>query len=598
MENEFCISADDIFCDDEAANAAKESFGIKYIYPWQRLVIANIIDSYSDARDDGNEDADGVDEEIGDEFCKGRQIVLLPTGAGKSLCFQVPALLLPGATLVIYPLLALMSDQERRMKSGSLECVVFKGGQTDEERAENFKRIKNGAKIIIANPEVLSSDNLLRQLKECNISHIAIDEAHCVSEWGDSFRPAYLELGRILKELACPVVTAFTATASPEVLTRISEVLFDGEAHLVRSDSDRPNIHYYVKETPAKMEAALFLSRVLARPMIIFCGTRNRTEDMAREICVAFGNEAARFYHAGLEKSEKTEIENWFFNSSDAVLCATCAYGMGVDKKDIHTVIHLDPPETAEAYIQEAGRGGRDGSVANAVLLWNYDDERKFKAFLPGSRKAVLRDFATTKVCRREVLLDALGAEKAVCSGCDICDRKNRFLHYASFGRFSRNDEKNVIADELPNAQEILLEIILKHNKFFTKDTLEAKFLEKANDTARKFIGVNIFQHEAFQEALDFLLFKNKVQILKFPYNGKIAVVKKRKKSTFLALRELGQVFRQTKHFQFSLRRFHFRLAFLRQFFQKRSEQFLRKLSFSFFSSAFLHNLRHKRKSS
>ena len=201
------------FCDDDidyVTKAAQDAFGITYLFPWQRIVIANILDASSWKKQSFSGD-------LREEPPK-NQIVLLPTGAGKSLCFLTPALILPGATLVLYPLLALMADQKRRIDEGGLESVIFRGGQTLEEREENFKQIKNGARIILANPEVLQNKNLITRLKECNISHIAIDEAHCVSEWGDSFRPAYLTLGKIIKELDVPVVTAFTATASPEVL--------------------------------------------------------------------------------------------------------------------------------------------------------------------------------------------------------------------------------------------------------------------------------------------------------------------------------------------------------------------------------------------
>lgn len=359
MEELVKLDADDFCPDDPAAQAALENFGIKYLFPWQRLVVGNIMDSYFSAKKRGDEE--------GLLDCDGKQIVLLPTGAGKSLCFQIPAILMEGPTLVIYPLLALMGDQYRRMSEGGIKAAIFRGGQTAEERDENFRLLDDGAKIIIANPEILSDEKLTGRLKEYGISHIAIDEAHCVSEWGDTFRPAYLELGKILRTLDVPVITAFTATASPEVLARISDVLFNGEAHIVRSESDRPNIHYYVKKVASKKAAALVLAKTEARPMIIFCGTRSRTEDMAQELNTAFGAETAKFYHAGMERGEKTKIEEWFFSRKDAVLCATCAYGMGVDKKDIHTVVHLDPPQTAEAYIQEAGRGGRDGSVANEL---------------------------------------------------------------------------------------------------------------------------------------------------------------------------------------------------------------------------------------
>ncbi|MBE6345302.1 MAG: DEAD/DEAH box helicase, partial [Spirochaetaceae bacterium] len=168
-------------------------------------------------------------QEENDIVNKGKQVVLLPTGAGKSLCFMVPGLLLENPTLIIYPLLALMSDQLRRIEEKGLKVAIFRGQQSQEEREENFKKLDSGAKFILANPEILNSEKILQRLKKYNIIHTAIDEAHCVSEWGDSFRPSYLELGRIIQFLEIPVVTAFTATASAPVLKRITEILFNGE---------------------------------------------------------------------------------------------------------------------------------------------------------------------------------------------------------------------------------------------------------------------------------------------------------------------------------------------------------------------------------
>ena len=299
MEDTFQISCENLYCGDEIAAAAFDVFGIKYIYPWQRLAIENIIDAvrYGQAEE-------SVCENDGSDYPHGNQIILLPTGAGKSLCFQLPSLFFDGATVVIYPLLALMSDQERRIKDAGIECAVLRGGQTEKERADIFQKIENGAKIIITNPETFTEPGVLAVLKKCRIQHIAIDEAHCVSEWGDSFRPAYRELGKAVKELAAPAVSAFTATASPEVLARISEILFDGAAHIVRSESDRPNIHYYVKKVFAKKQAVLQLAASECRPMIIFCGRRSTAEETARDINLCFGSGTAHFYHAGLERAE------------------------------------------------------------------------------------------------------------------------------------------------------------------------------------------------------------------------------------------------------------------------------------------------------
>lgn len=442
--------------DDLILKTAQEAFGITYLYPWQRLVIANILDPVKEKSDENEKSKTSENPE------NIQQIVLLPTGAGKSMCFLVPAFVFEGATLILYPLLALMQDQERRMKEGKLTAVTFRGGQTKEERAEKIQAIKSGkAKVILANPEVLQSKELINELKSCNISHIAIDEAHCVSEWGDTFRPAYLTLGNIIKELNVPRVTAFTATASPLVLDRINEVLFDGNGHIVRSEADRPNIHYYVHYAHCKEKAVLELVEKEEKPLLIFCSTRANAEHMAHllqeQMRVLHPDEkqSVSFYHAGLTKEEKTTIEKWFYPHKTGIMTCTCAFGMGVDKKDIKTVIHLDPPQTAESFIQEAGRGGRDGSVAKSILVWSPEDTRNFKRFSEKSRQRVLLDFATTSLCRRQILLDALGAEQAPCKGCDNClgisnkEEKENITVYQFLKKYKNMYTRKEIAEKL-----------------------------------------------------------------------------------------------------------------------------------------------------
>jgi len=535
----------DIYCDDDATLAAQKSFHITYLYPWQRIVIANILDSFAgvtasddfesplteqetstwqEVCDDKTAEANvstsaataenascSTDDVLSrtkalqntsDLFCNGRQIVLLPTGAGKSLCFLIPALLLPGATLVLYPLLALMADQKRRMDEAGMVSVIFRGQQTEAEREENFKKIHEGAKIILANPEVLQNKILVRRLAECHIAHIAIDEAHCVSEWGDTFRPAYLTLGDIIKTIAPPVVTAFTATASPQVLARVAQVLFDGEAHIVRSDSDRPNIHYTVINTFAKKRTAFKLAVTMKKPLIIFCGTRKHAEDMARELGAYYGTDRVKFYHAGLAKEEKNIVEKWFYPKTDAVLCCTCAFGMGVDKKDIHTIIHLDVPATAEAYIQEAGRGGRDGTVADAVLLWSHADSVKGNTFAPDSRARVLKVFAESKTCRRQILLDALGGEQAACDGCDVCLRHGPapFADDASFA----------------------LNYIFHHRRLFTRDELYARLEKELNNADLKEFGTCIWEHADILDMLQQLESAGYLRTCLWPWYKKI----------------------------------------------------------------------------
>ena len=441
----------------------------------------------------------------------GKQIVLLPTGAGKSLCFLTPALILKGPTLVLYPLLALMADQKRRMDEGKIQSVVFRGGQSQEERNENFKKLRQGAKIILANPEVLQNEDLVQKLSECKIAHIAIDEAHVTSEWGDTFRPAYLTLGSIIKKLKVPIVTAFTATASPTVLSRISEVLFDGNAHIVRSDSDRPNIHYEVINTFAKKRMAFKLALSRPKPLIIFCGTRKKSEDMARELSAYLGDDKVKFYHAGLEKDEKTAVEKWFYPKTDAILCCTCAFGMGVDKKDIHTVIHLEASPTAESYIQEAGRGGRDGSVATAILLWSHLDSIKYSRFPENSREKVLGVFAQSSTCRRQILLDALGGEKAACDGCDVCKRGGP-SPYAEDADFA-------------------LKFIKFNRKMFNMNDLNSKLIYAFNQKDFSTFKMNVWENNDIKEILNQLFLEKKIHEKSFLWNKKVDIGEKKRKS-------------------------------------------------------------------
>lgn len=499
--------------DDDVLNVAKNNFKIEYLFPWQRLVISNILDSYKEQNSleiQMSKEKDLNDNDFTDAFCLGKQIVLLPTGAGKSMCFLVPAIMLPGPTLIIYPLLALMSDQERRMKNAAIESVTFKGGQTEQEREENFRRLKNGAKIILANPEVLKNQSLIKRLKQCNISHIAIDESHCVAEWGDTFRPAYLELGNVLKQLEVKIVTAFTATASPKVLERISQVLFENNSHIVRSESDRPNIHYFVKYALAKKLEVFRICKTAPRPILIFCGTRRKAEDMAFDLAEYFSFDQVRFYHAGLSPEEKKTIEKWYFPNKNAILCTTCAFGMGVDKPDIRTVIHLEPSTTVESYIQEAGRAGRDRKDADAILLWNHNDSKFFDTFPKNSRQRIIKEFALSKTCRRQVLLNALGAEQAVCSGCDVCNN------------LSQNKK-------LPHLEEafdskLALKFIKFHQREFSKNELIPKLKKELNSKELKYFGYNIWTENDVKEIVSQLEEMKMIKESSFPWKNKVEV--------------------------------------------------------------------------
>lgn len=406
---------------DPVTIAAQKLFRVPYLYPWQRLVIANILDVLRCC-----ETGSAPEPEI-EAWAK--QIVLLPTGAGKSLCFLLPAVIdrctaqgtPPRPTIIIYPLLALMADQQRRLSELGIPYALLRGGQTPQEREEALRSIEHGARIIIANPEVLESPRLRKRLCRQRIIHAVIDEAHCAAEWGDTFRPSYLRVADTIRALNIPVVSAFTATASPPVLTRIQEILFNGEAHILHGDTDRPNIRYRVAHACNKTNAVLELTEQYKKPLLVFCRTRARAEHMAHLCAALHGAERVRFYHAGLSKEEKKAAERWFFESTDGIMAATCAYGLGVDKKDIRTVIHLDAPPAPEAYIQEAGRGGRDGSITTAVLVWSPQDTEQAAA-ADSKQQRVFSEYVSGGTCRRTVLLAAMGETAGVCSGCDVCD--------------------------------------------------------------------------------------------------------------------------------------------------------------------------------
>lgn len=505
------------FPEDPVSRAAARTFGIRYLYPMQRLVIANILDAAAEMADAaGTADAAGA-AGTADPHPFARQIVLLPTGAGKSFCFLVPALLLDGPTLIIYPLLSLMADQKRRLDEAGIACVVLAGGQERGQREKAFRSLEAGkVRIVLANPEVLLQEPVLSRLASCRIAHVVVDEAHCVGDWGDSFRPAYLRLGAVLQRLAPRVATAFTATASDAVVSRIQEVLFGGEAFLVRGNVDRPNIRYAVMRCLHKKKAALRLAVSCQRPLIIFCGTRYKAEDMAREIAALLGPGTVRFYHAGMEREEKRAVESFFFASSDGILCATCAYGMGVDKPDVRTVVHLESPLTVEAYVQESGRAGRDGKPADAILLWSPADRRKFASFAVTGREHWMLRYAEAVSCRRQILLRALGSEgpegpdsdasgpeAAACSSCDVCDRGGGPAPAAYDGKRA-------------------LDFILRHRKLYDWDSLSAELIRQFNRADLPLFQLNVWEHSDIACIMEALQDEGLIRRCSFPWRGRV----------------------------------------------------------------------------
>lgn len=408
---------------DPLCEASWRFFGIRYIFPWQRLIIAAVLDAIlSDSwRNEQNEIHSG--EEWPEPL---RQIAVLPTGAGKSLCWMLPALMIPGISIAVFPLLSLMTDQQRRLEECGIPSITLKGGQSKKERESNWACLERGeSSIILANPEILQSPSVKSRLESIKPSLLVIDETHTVSQWGESFRPACAQMAPLIREWNPPAVLALTATAGPQIRERIRTLLFDGQRpHEALADPDRPEIRYGVIPTLSRFHTLERLIRQVKRPAIVFGSTRPSVEQAARILRFRLRDTRICFYHAGLSTEEKRRIEQWFMKSDDGVLCATCAYGMGVDKSNIRSIIHLAPPSSAEAYLQEAGRASRDRKGADAWLISTSD--KPIEEHLPDNIAAIrkqnmLRYASSCTICRREMLLEALGIEIQDCSGCDVC---------------------------------------------------------------------------------------------------------------------------------------------------------------------------------
>lgn len=387
--------------EDLINSKAKEFFGIDYLFPYQRLVVANTLRCAGFYGDDEKEEA------------LPNQIIILPTGAGKSLCFMLPGILLDGITLIIFPLLSLMADQERRILETGSTVKILKGGMERDKVETIFKKIRDGeVTFILTNPETLQTTAVKKLLKEVTIKHAVIDETHTVSQWGESFRPSYLKVGKILESLGVEQISAYTATASESIIKSIKKHIFLGKPlNLVKGSPDRNNISYNIIHCISKKESLVELLSRVQEPCIIFHQSRVSAELTNSYLIERLNRDDIIYYHAGLQKDEKDSIEKWFFNSNSGILNATCAYGMGVDKSNIRTVIHLQAPSTIEAYLQESGRAGRDREQAYAYLLL-YKDEKD---------NIVNRSLQKHR-CRREVLISLLGSDLEFCSGCDICD--------------------------------------------------------------------------------------------------------------------------------------------------------------------------------
>lgn len=326
----------------------------------------------------GYSDFRGIQREIIESIGSGHDTLgLMPTGGGKSITFQVPALAQEGTCIVITPLIALMKDQVDHLRRRGIRAAAIYSGLAREEIIITLENcIFGDIRILYVSPERLSSELFQTKLRHMRVSFITVDEAHCISQWGYDFRPSYLEIAKIRKLLPGVPVLALTATATPQVVDDIQQKLgFSSEAHVFRMSFERKNLAYVVRQAADKREQLIHILNSLKGSAIVYARSRKRTKEFADLL-----NEAgipATFYHAGLDAAVKDERQQAWQQDEIRVMVATNAFGMGIDKPDVRLVIHIDCPDSIEAYFQEAGRAGRDGRKAYAVLLYNNADQRK-----------------------------------------------------------------------------------------------------------------------------------------------------------------------------------------------------------------------------
>lgn len=380
-------------------------------------------------------------KEIIEHLLKGNDaVVLMPTGGGKSICYQLPALLLNGLTVVVSPLIALMKDQVQGLQSNGIKAAFLNSTLTGAEGMKIKMALNNGEiNLLYVSPERLFAGDFLEYLSHLNVKLFAIDEAHCISSWGHHFRPEYKKLS-ILKDVFKDVPTvALTATADRAVREDIGQLLKLNDAKYFVSSFDRPNISLAVLPGQNKrQQIERILRRYPGKSGIIYCSSRAATEKLAEQLeDVGF---EAKAYHAGMTNELRSETQDDFIQGKVNIICATLAFGMGIDKSDVRFVIHHNMPGNLESYYQEIGRAGRDGQPAEAILFYSYRDVQTHLGFIneiqnqeyAKIQKAKLnrmQEYAEARICRRKILLSYFSElPENDCNNCDVCDNPPKYF--------------------------------------------------------------------------------------------------------------------------------------------------------------------------
>ena len=370
-------------------------------------------------------------EIIGNVLKKRDTLVIMPTGGGKSLCYQIPALIFKGLTIVVSPLISLMKDQVEQLTELGVPAVVLNSSLSNEEYSRNLERVKkNGVKLLYLAPEALLTPGILSMLSSLRVDCLAIDEAHCISEWGHDFRPEYRQLVRVRSRFPFATCVALTATATPRVQEDIKNNLkFDASNEFIAS-FNRENLFIQVtpKNNPTS-QTIEFLRNYPDQSGIIYCFSRRQVDDLYETL--KSRGYSVRPYHAGLSDTERSQNQELFIRDDVQIIVATIAFGMGINKPNVRFVIHFDLPKNIETYYQEIGRAGRDGLRAHCLLLFSYADIQKIKYFInqkddheqqvANIHLNSMLQFAETNGCRRIPLLTYFGEDYST-EKCDMCD--------------------------------------------------------------------------------------------------------------------------------------------------------------------------------
>jgi len=393
---------------DSPRDVLKRVFGYDSFHPLQERVIRHVLE--------------GKDA-----------LVLMPTGGGKSLCFQIPALLKSGMALVVSPLLALMRDQVEALKANGVAAATLNSSQDPDEAAGTLKAVYRGeVKLLYLSPERLFSETMEVHLREWPISLVAVDEAHCISFWGHDFRPEYTRLGELRALLPQAPFLALTATADPVIRRDILQGLAIPPEAVFQDSFDRPNLHLAVLPGRKRLERLLdFLAHRRNQSGIVYCLSRASTEDLAAKLNRQGFRAAA--YHAGMDSPSRHRVQDSFLRDEILIICATIAFGMGIDKSNVRWLAHWNLPKNLESFYQEIGRAGRDGLPASTLLFYSYGDiinQKKFIEDADPSRRELLdaklmrmKEYAEARSCRRRILLGYFGENvDRDCGFCDVCE--------------------------------------------------------------------------------------------------------------------------------------------------------------------------------